>query len=497
MKLSLVLKDVSVNALPGEDPEIGRVTCHSNDTGPGAIFFAFKGDFRDGNDFIADARGRGCRVVVSEKEDPCPGMIALRAADARLAMARAAGNLFGHPINRLLAVGITGTNGKTTTSYLIDAILRGETGKRNILGTIRHFVQGRETVSRNTTPESFQINAFLTEALAAGAGHMVMEVSSHALKLHKVHGMAFPIAVFTNFTRDHMDFHGSEEDYFSAKRRLFTENLAPGGTAVINADDPKAGAVLSQGRGPALRYGRRDALADIRPLSARNTKDGMQIRLATPQGPMDLSTRLKGPFNVYNVMAACGAGLAAGRTPDQIARGIARVDKVDGRFEAVDAGQAFNVIVDYAHTPDALENLLAAARQITQGRVITVFGCGGDRDPGKRPLMGGIAERLGDFAVVTADNPRTEPPGRILEGIRAGMRDKARFCVIADREQAIAKALRMARPGDSVVIAGKGHETYQILGKERIHFDDREIARKYLETIKRAKGAAAHGHPAQ
>ncbi|OGJ85707.1 MAG: UDP-N-acetylmuramoyl-L-alanyl-D-glutamate--2,6-diaminopimelate ligase [Candidatus Raymondbacteria bacterium RifOxyA12_full_50_37] len=483
MKLAAVFKGIAVDGFGTTAADISAVTCSSLAAGPGTVFFALRGEVRDGNSFVADACARGCKVVVSETRHEIPGVISLVVPDAREAMASAAHNLYGHPAQSLRIAGITGTNGKTTTSYLLDSILRGTSGQSNIIGTIRHLVHGRSVESRNTTPEAYDVCAFIREAVDKGSRHMVMEVSSHALKMKRVHGISFMAAVFTNLTRDHMDFHRDEDDYLQAKLSLFNMYLNEKGTGIINADDPHAQDFVNACKAQTLLYGIGNNRADIFPRSVAHTPQGTTLDLQTPSGLFSLASPLKGPFNVYNIMAAAAAGFALGIPIPQIQAGIARIDRVDGRFESVDCGQDFNVIVDYAHTPDALENILRAARAITTGSMILVFGCGGNRDPGKRPLMGAIAEAMADYTFVTSDNPRKEPPDEIIRQIETGMKNRDAYTVIEDRAQAIAAAIARASSHDTVVIAGKGHEDYQILGETKIHFDDREAAREVLRKV--------------
>jgi UDP-N-acetylmuramoyl-L-alanyl-D-glutamate--2,6-diaminopimelate ligase len=480
LELKELLTGIQYQASLPDHTDIVQLSCHSKSSGSGTLFFAVSGERLDGNDFIEDARARGCRAVVSEKTAAAPDMIHVRVRDVREAMAVASNNFFGHPSGKLRVIGITGTNGKTTTAYLVDSIVRGHSGKSSVIGTIRHIINGRETVSVNTTPESFEVNAFLNEALAGGVRYVVMEVSSHALKLKKVHGMVFSVAVFTNITRDHMDFHKTREDYLNAKLVLFEQGLKDDGHAVINADDPIAETFIKAARGRIITFGKDKKKADIYPVTMVPQANSVALELNTPVGTLKFHSRLKGSFNISNIMAATGAAVAAQCSKDQIIQGIERIDNVDGRFESIDLGQSFNVIVDYAHTPDALENVLTAAKQITRNRLISVFGCGGDRDPGKRPEMGALSAGIADYTFITSDNPRTEQPARIIEDILAGIRDKKSIEVVANREMAIKDAIALAKPGDTVVIAGKGHEDYQIIGTRKIHFDDREMARKYI-----------------
>lgn len=490
MKLEQLLNGIHVAGSFPSSAAAERVVCNSTEAGPDAVFFAVKGFKMDGNSFVRDAAARGARVIVSESSHDLADVTCLRVEDAREAMAIMSNNLYGRPTEKLFTVGVTGTSGKTTTSYLLDSIFRGKKGKSTIIGTIRHLVHGSAKESHNTTPESFDLNAYLREALDAGAGHAIMEVSSHALKLKRVHGMVFSAAVFTNLTRDHMDFHPTLDDYLKSKVILFKDLLSEEGAGAVNADDPASGAFLKGCAGRPLLYGLNAEKLDVRADSVEYGPAGTRLRISTPAGPLALEAKLRGPFNVYNILAAVTAGVGAGLPLEQITEGVERLAGVDGRFESIDLGQPFAVIVDYAHKPDALEKVLKAAREITRGKLTCVFGCGGDRDRGKRPLMGAISETMADRTLVTSDNPRTEEPWSIIAEITAGMKDKKRFEVVQDREKAIALAIADAGPGDTVVIAGKGHEDYQIVGTVKHHFDDRETAAKYLK-LKGNNGSAA------
>ena len=383
-------------------------------------------------------------------------------------------------------VGITGTNGKTTTSYLAEALLRARGVPTGVLGTIRYVGGGTEVDANQTTPDALQLLALLARMRADGVRAVAMEVSSHALAQARVDALAFDVAVFTNLTQDHLDFHGTFDEYRRAKRRLF-ELLArspkPRRTAVVNADDPTSAAMVAGLSLDVIRFGL-GTTADVRATAHTSSLDGIRMTVTTPVGGFTLTSPLIGEHNVMNLLGATGVGLALGLAPDAIATSLAEVGAVPGRFEQVNAGQPFLVVVDYAHTPDALERVLTTARKLTSGRLGVVFGCGGDRDRGKRPIMGGIAARLGDRVWVTSDNPRSERPDAIVAEIVAGVRETgapaARYVTEPDRAAAIRGALEWARRGDTVVIAGKGHETYQIVGSDVLPFDDRAVARQIL-----------------
>jgi len=459
---------------------------------PGAMFVAVPGFKQDGRTFIPEALHRGAAVVVTEGEDPLPGETRARilVPSVREALARLADAYFGHPSGRLTVVGITGTNGKTTTSYLVEALLKAKGMRPGVVGTIQYRVGDRELPAGQTTPEPVELQSLLAGMVDAGVRGVAMEVSSHALALHRVDGIAFDVGVFTNLTQDHLDFHGSLEAYRQAKARLFVL-LAGGGkprpTAVINADDP-AGRSMTEGLDlTILTYGMGSS-AQIHPRRFTSGIDGISLEAETPAGPLSLRSSLIGEHNVMNLLAALGVGLALGMSPAIVAGALQPVASVPGRFEQVKAGQPFLVVVDYAHTPDALLRVLTTARKLTTARLGVVFGCGGDRDRGKRPIMGGIAARLSDRVWITSDNPRSEDPLAIMAEIETGLVRAGpasdRHVMISDRRAAIRDALAWARPGDAVVIAGKGHETYQIIGSELFPFDDRAVTRQVLAKLR-------------
>jgi UDP-N-acetylmuramoyl-L-alanyl-D-glutamate--2,6-diaminopimelate ligase len=402
---------------------------------------------------------------------------------SREALARLADAYFGHPSGALTVVGITGTNGKTTTSYLVDALLSARGQRTGLIGTVQYRI-GAEVISAGqTTPEAVELQSLLRRMVTAGVTAVAMEVSSHGLALSRVDGIDFDVAVFTNLTQDHLDFHRTMDAYREAKRRLFVLLAAgakPGRTAVVNADDPSGVSMVAGLPLPALTYGIRSR-ADVRPTRWSSGAEGIRMSVRTPAGQMDIASPLVGEHNVMNLLAAAGVGVALGIAPDTIGGALGSVGSVPGRFERVEAGQPFLVIVDYAHTPDALERTLETAQKLRApgGRLGVVFGCGGDRDRGKRPLMGAIASRLGDHVWITSDNPRTESPEAIIADIVAGIPGGPtldRHETIPDRKSAIQGALGWARAGDIVVIAGKGHEIYQVIGSEVLPFDDRAQA---------------------
>jgi UDP-N-acetylmuramoyl-L-alanyl-D-glutamate--2,6-diaminopimelate ligase len=467
------------------DAAVTGMAYDSRSVQPGNVFVALTGLHTDGALFVQQAIERGAMAVVSE-QPPLSSMGVPWAVvdDARLALARLAAVFYQHPSAEMQVVGITGTNGKTTTAYLVAAIFEAGRIPCGILGTVAYKIRGDLRAATRTTPEAPEVQGLLREMVTAGCGACAMEVSSHALSLGRVDGITFAAGVFTNLTRDHLDFHADMEAYFRAKRRLF-EMLPRDAPSLINVDDPRGAALTGMVDRP-VTYAV-DRAADITPGPLSFSLAGLAFDIRTPRGPIRVRSSLVGRPNVYNILAAVSAGTALGLPIDAIERGIESLPGVPGRFQLVsNAGDEVTVVVDYAHTDDALRNLLETARPLASGRLITVFGCGGDRDRAKRPLMGAVADRLSDVIVVTSDNPRTEDPGRIIEEIQRGLsadrrRDSGRrLLTLVDRGEAIATASELARAGDLVLIAGKGHEKYQAIADRVLPFDDVVVAREAL-----------------
>ncbi len=461
------------------DPEIRRLAYDSRQTEAGSLFFAIEGLRADGHQFIPEALRRGAVAVVSEKPTPAGfGRPWVEVRSVRRAMALAADRFFGSPSRELTLAGITGTNGKTTTAYLVHAMASRQ-GPSLMVGTIQTAIGEQVSAATLTTPESVDVQALLREAVLRGCRSGVFEVSSHALAFDRVYGCRFPVAVFTNLSQDHLDFHSTLEEYFQAKARLFdpgyNEALA---AAVVNGDDP-FGRRLAAGLSNAVTYGV-GANNELHPLKLESDHRGIRMTVSWFGSTLDLESPLVGRHNVYNLLAAAGACHFLGLETGQIAEGAAALKVVPGRFEKVELGLPFTVVIDYAHTPDALENVLRLAREVTQGRLICLFGCGGDRDRAKRPLMGGIAARLADLVVVTSDNPRTEDPQVIVNDIVAGLPSGSPAEIIVDRRAAIRRAVELARPGDLVLLAGKGHETYQDIGGRKLPFDERTVLKEVV-----------------
>ena len=481
---------------PGDDPDIDSIHYHTGDVKPGGIFVAIPGLTADGHDFIAQAVEKKAAAIVAARPVDAPVPVVVT-GDTRLALAQLSARFYGDPAADLVLIGLTGTNGKTTTAYIIESILTQAGLAAGVIGTIEYHYADRHFDNPMTTPESSDLQRILSEMKSAGVTHVVMEVSSHALDLKRVHGCQFDAAVFTNLTRDHLDYHKDMAHYWACKQRLFTEHLEGGrGGAIINSNDKRAAELIatlqSKISAPVILTAGNAPDAKIRPSACTASGTGMSVTLATPSGPLDIRSPLVGRHNLENVMSAVGVGLHLNLAPDAIRQGIASLSAVPGRLEPVANNRGLHVFVDYAHTPDALENVLQALAPLRETRIICVFGCGGDRDRTKRPLMGAIAGRLADVAVVTSDNPRTEDPDAIIAEILAGdlganssrleaadLRNgvaRTGYLVEPDRRRAIRRAIGLAQPGDIVLIAGKGHETYQIRGTEKIDFDDRSEA---------------------
>ena len=462
--------------------EVTGIAYDSRKVQPGGVFFAFPGAKVDGRVFAAQAIAKGAVAVVSELAAP-DGFTGpwIQVRHGRKALATAAGNFYGHPDRRLHIVGITGTNGKTTTSYIVDSIFRRAGFTTALIGTIEYRLAGRIMPAMNTTPESLDLLRLFVELEHAGGTHVTMETSSHALALGRAYGIRFETAVFTNLTRDHLDFHPSMEEYFAAKQKLFApEGAEPPRYAVVNHDDSYGRTLKSKPETEVFWYGLEDGAA-ARAQRIASSFEGVRFEVQFAGRTDPLESPLVGQINVYNILAAWCTAFANGIEPEVIARGIRECSAVPGRFERVQMGQPFLVVVDYAHTDDALRNTIAVARRLTDKRVITLFGCGGDRDRTKRPLMGKAAAEGSDLVVLTSDNPRSEDPLAIMNDAMVGIRrlDTPHIAEV-DREKAIRRAIEAAGPGDVVILAGKGHETYQTLKDKTIPFDDREVARAVL-----------------
>jgi len=494
MKLRDLLAGVEARDVSGDSgAAIASIAYDSRHAGPGSLFVAIRGEKTDGNKFVSAAIERGAAAIASELPRPAElsaGVAWVEVADARKALATISANFYGRPAGGLKLCGVTGTNGKTTTVYLLDSILRAANLSSGMFGTIAYRTPLRSEAATHTTPESLDLQRFFAEVRDAGGTHAVFEVSSHALALDRAWGCAFEVAVFTNLTRDHLDFHRTFEDYFAAKRRLFEgAGAPPPAVAVVNADDLYA-RQLPRGARQTVTFGLENG-ADVTTKKFALSYTGLEFTAQTPAGKLEVRSSLVGRVNVLNNLAAIAAAQALGISNAEIEAGISQLESVPGRFERVDEGQPFLVVVDYAHTDDALRNLLQIARQLNSGgRILTVFGCGGDRDRAKRPLMGEAAGSLSDLVFLTSDNPRSEDPLRIINDALVGLQKaQAKYAVEPDRALALEMALDEARAGDIVLIAGKGHETYQILRDRTIDFRDQEVARAVLRKRGFKKGS--------
>jgi UDP-N-acetylmuramoyl-L-alanyl-D-glutamate--2,6-diaminopimelate ligase len=467
-----------------ENLEIRQIACDSRKVKPRALFFALHGAKEDGNAFVRDAVSRGAAVIASEESVPAyipPSVTWVQVREARKALAVTAANFFGHPAEALQLVAVTGTNGKTTTTSLVDAIVKASGAKTGLFGTIAYHTPLGEYPAPNTTPESVDLQGFLAEIRDAGGKFAVLEASSHSLAMDRLWGCHFAAAVFTNLTREHMDYHKTFEDYFAAKKRLF-EGTGAGApeVAVLNTDD-EYGKRLTGLAKKSVTYGL-ESDADITTKKFQLTFNGLTFTAQTPNGRVQVASSLVGRINVYNILAAIGAAQALGLSNEIIESGIRSLESVSGRFQRIDLGQPYFVVVDYAHTDDALENLIRTARELNpKGRIITLFGCGGGKDRTKRPVMGEVTGRLSDLTILSSDNPRTEDPLKIISDIIVGLqKTSGKYLIEPDREKAIGVAMDEARAGDIVLLAGKGHENSQILGDATLEFDDRDKARSAL-----------------
>ncbi|HXA15364.1 MAG TPA: UDP-N-acetylmuramoyl-L-alanyl-D-glutamate--2,6-diaminopimelate ligase [Thermoanaerobaculia bacterium] len=481
MRLREVLRDVPVRS-GDADAEITSVTADSRMVVTGALFVAVPGFKTDGATFIDSAVRKGAAAIVSESS-VVSAPVAVQVDDARAALALISANFYNRPANNLSIIGVTGTSGKTTTTKMIESILDASGQPVGLIGTIEYRAGDERLTADRTTPDAVVLQQWFAKMVDAGVRHAVMEVSSHALALKRTHGIRFAAAVFTNLSQDHLDFHKDFEDYFAAKRILFDQIDRSRKTAIVNVDDEYGRRLAGELDGCAVTFGRQSS-ADIHPLDGFEISvRGLHGRIATPAGDVRVESKLLGAPNLYNWLGAVGAALSVGIDTATIEAGIRTLAAVRGRFEYVASDDGPTVIVDYAHKPDALEKLLLAVRDLASGRrVIVLFGCGGDRDRDKRPMMGAIAARLADQTILTSDNPRGEKPEAILDDIERGVAGAANYARITDRRAAIARTIAEAMDDDVIVIAGKGHESYQVIGDQILHFDDREEAERALRT---------------
>ena len=477
------LKDLLQGLTPlhcSADPEleISGIAYDSRQVKPGDLFVAITGFAADGHRFIPMALEKGAAAVLCQTLPAAAGPY-VQLADTREALALVSANWFGHPAEQMTMIGVTGTNGKTTSTYLLKHILEQTVGARvGLVGTIQNMIGEEVIPTERTTPESFELQALFRQMLDAGCTHVIMEVSSHALVLHRVGGVRFHTGLFTNLTQDHLDFHKTMEEYRKAKSMLFS--VCDHG--VINADDPAAEKLLEEAKCPVLTYSAGKTSADLRAEEIELEAGGVRFRAICGGTSAPVSLPIPGAFSVYNALGVAGMALALGLTLEQIAEALSTAQGVKGRAEVVPTpGKEYTVLIDYSHTPDSLENILRTAREFCKGKLFAVFGCGGDRDPIKRPIMGRIGAELADHVVVTSDNPRTEDPMKIIDQIMVGVRELDTPCtVIENRRQAIRWAMDQAGAGDVIILAGKGHETYQEIGHEKFHLDEREEVAAHL-----------------
>lgn len=481
MKLGELLRDIDVISSKGDlDVEINGIVYDSRKARKGDLFICVSGFTKDGHDFIGDALQKGAVAFVVEKDVDVKGAAVVRVPNSRLAMPRLASVFYGNPTQKLRLIGITGTNGKTTTTYLIKSIMELNGSKTGLLGTISTQIGGKTFESSRTTPESLDLQNLFREMADCGTDYVVMEVSSHSLELGRVEGCDFQIGVFTNLTQDHLDFHNTIENYRNAKKKLFYMTKKAN---IINIDDEHGRIIAEEVKNlktPLVTFGI-DNNADIMGKNINVTSKGAGFTLVTPDYETEIEIKIPGKFSIYNALAAASAAYVEGVDKAVIKEGLGKVENVPGRSEVIKTDTPYTVIIDYAHTPDGLRNILAAIRQYAKGRIITLFGCGGDRDKGKRPVMGEIAGKMSDYCIITSDNPRSEEPMEIIKQVEAGIKPTGcDYICIENRRDAIKFALTMAKPDDIVLLAGKGHETYQVLKDRTIPFDERDIVCELL-----------------
>ncbi|MGM0471329.1 MAG: UDP-N-acetylmuramoyl-L-alanyl-D-glutamate--2,6-diaminopimelate ligase [Bacillota bacterium] len=491
-KLDSLLTGLDFEVLQGElETKIAGIAYDSREVQENYLFVCIEGFTHDGHDFITEAVANGANsILVTRDIDLSSEITVIKVSDTRSSLAKVSSAFYDYPSQQLTVVGVTGTNGKTTNTYLIDSILEEAGHQTGLIGTIKNKIGERTFDSQRTTPEALDIASLLAEMVEEGVTHVVMEVSSHALDLQRVAGVDFDVAIFTNITQDHLDFHESFADYLAAKQKLFTNFDGADKTAIINIDDPNSDQFISVTEGEIITYSiEKDA--NLRATEITVNPTGVEFVADTMKGKIELDLNITGLFNVYNTLSAIGAALSLKISPQDIKSGLEQVQGVAGRFEIIEGTTDFGVIVDYAHTPDSLRNILETAQDFVEGRIIVVFGCGGDRDRDKRPIMGQVATTLADFAVITSDNPRSEDPKEIIADIQAGIEAEGKiegvdedYVIIEDRAQAIDYGIQQAESDDLVFIVGKGHENYQTFKDKTVPFDDREVARESLAKVR-------------
>ena len=506
MKLGTLMEGVAVSLVRGTpELEVSSIAYDSRKVKPGGLFVAIKGRQFDGHQFIPQALSRGAKAIVVETQTlniPSNFDVAiLRTFDSRQALAQLAARFWGNPSAGLILIGITGTNGKTTTAYLVESVLQEAGYVPGVIGTVSYRYRGQVFPALQTTPESLDLHYLLRQMLDVGVDCAILEVSSHAIALKRIAECRFKIGVFTSFSQDHLDFHGTMEEYWQMKEKFFRDYIWPvdSSISVVNGDELKGKELVQKGPDSMIVYGLEEA-AMVKAQNLKISLEGIHSEIYTPQGLLEIRSRLVGDFNIHNILAAVAVGVALEIPPSSIQRGIANVQGIPGRMESIENNRGIHIFVDFAHTPDALTRVLRFLNREARGRIITLFGCGGDRDRGKRPLMGQVAAKYSDLIVLTSDNPRSEDPLAILADIEKGLEGcayskvdsnqvltsvtKKLYTVVADRREAIRVALSWSQPGDVLLLAGKGHESYQIIGNERIPFDDRQEVRQALTETK-------------
>ncbi|KXZ39545.1 UDP-N-acetylmuramoylalanyl-D-glutamate--2,6-diaminopimelate ligase [Alkalithermobacter thermoalcaliphilus JW-YL-7 = DSM 7308] len=484
MKLKDIISGLDIIDIHGKlDLEINSIDYDSRRLDKDSLFICIKGFNVDGHNFIQEGIKKGSRAFIVQDDIFIEGYTFIRVKDTRDAMAIIASNFYKNPTKDLNLVGVTGTNGKTTITYLLKDILHEE--GVGLIGTIKNIIGDKEIVSSRTTPESLQLQSYFREMVDKNVKYCVMEVSSHSLELKRVEECEFKVGIFTNLTEDHLDFHKTLENYRLAKQKLFYKTTKAN---IINIDDEGGRKIyedIKHLKTPIITYGINNK-ADITAKDIKMFLDKVQYTVVTDEFEEEVEVPIPGKFTVYNSLAVIGACIALGIPKEIIIKRLKKANKVPGRFETINSSKNFSVIVDYAHTPDALENIIKTAREFVRGNIITVFGCGGDRDRSKRPIMGKISQDLSDISIITSDNPRSEDPKKIVEDILEGMNKNINnYKIIIDRKEAIKQAIAMANEGDIVIVAGKGHEDYQIIGDKKIHFDDKEVVREFLKEDKK------------
>ncbi len=476
MKLSQILAGVCLQSPITKDVEITHIAYDSRRVVPGSLFVCIKGFATDGHQYIQNAIASGAAAILVQDDADTAGTPCVKAENTRKALAQVAANFYGHPEQKMKIVGVTGTNGKTTVTTLIKSVLEFSGKKVGLIGTNENMIGNEVLPTERTTPESLELFELFAKMADAGVEYVIMEVSSHSLILNRVFGICFEVAAFTNLTQDHLDFHETMENYYQAKRLLFDVCK----TGIINIDDPAGKRISNDRPCPLLTYSIEED-SDCQAKDIRISPRGVIFTVTTEETSLSVRLGIPGKFSVYNALAAFSTCLALGISPEKITEALLIAKGVKGRAETVYTGTEYTILIDYAHTPDGLENILNTVKEFTKGRVVTLFGCGGDRDPVKRPIMGEIAGTLSDYCIITSDNPRTEDPMSIIRQVEEGMkRTTCTYTVIENRREAIRYAMETAEPGDCVVLAGKGHETYQIIGKEKRHFDEREVIQEIL-----------------